>query len=1121
MGLAVLVAAILAAPWAHAQEEQEAGVPPGAFELHIPDRMMVNTQYEGVLIREGTDGSMIVHMASTDASVSIPSSVLIRDGYNHAIFPISATNSASRDIESDTITVNAVTAGRTETATASVYSGGGFGSKITLAGPVDGDGTLKTATDRVPIYVYLTDPYGIPVRAEDDIEVRLTTSGGVRLVTGTGGIGDSTGVTIPAGGNHATRMAFTSGDGTIYAAADGFQTDSMEVDYHDIEPPRVRIEVAPNVAVPNSYVHYYVWIEYDGTQYIPGDVIDVHVSTSDRYAARLDASLGGDDPQAASDDSTVWMVDGVARGIIYTGSPRYYSDQWHADRGWDHSLPGRIRTVDVDDNLAFDATISASIDGYGSDSAELWIGPYVSGGGAAELIEEAEECMIEQDDADGNAESDDGCEFLTAASRALKSASTAASSEHPDANSAMLWLYPESPRVSAYGVVGTYYEVAEITTDLAADEDSDESGFTITRSEGRKVIVPVIMQPGTEMDISGSVGLAHDGVVRVLSGLGPESRPDAWSDVPLSGDGLLQSSAEFAVTAQVPGSHHVTVQGSKIRNSPTVEFEAAGRYDDMRILVTELPSRLGEHGDIALVSVTDEFGYLVDPSGISDNVGILQEGDSISGLGIARDGASAAGTGGRDWAGSSARVSGVHGDRYAYVTTQIPGLGAERYGISPSGIPSGVSLWAPSTVHLSEEFPMVVHAVNDEGVPMGVLDGFTMSTDDVASSGGGSRFRANVDGTLDITLISDDTRHIASRVVEVFSNPSDDAVSVSFAEGSVPEDVPLDVPDGLDAMFRLGEGIVLNILAAGIIDPDIVIDSALSFEGGDGIWTADPEVPGVHDVVVTVSADGWDTHTESYRVGVIDLIDVSYEASTDDGLQVHTSVGLSPVWLEDEAYEIDSGYGMTLQPGIYQASVPQIIEVGEGHVYTLEGMEISGRPVQYAETFSVTLDSDALVQADYQRRIDVRFDNYYDSESVESSATSGSGKYRYGDTVTLEADIQYESGGLIWHVPSEWVGLPEGAALAGDMSTARFEAVEGAEGYVEYERSYMPVIAVAAATGIAVPVLLFRASPDILHDIRDVFSRLASRIPAPSIGRRGRAKAGAAAERQAREAGGQ
>lgn len=1088
LALAVILSA--SGQYAHAQEadpDVEAPPDPSLFTLHIPDKMMINTPYEGVLIREGTDGSIIVHMASTDASVEIPSSVIIRDGYNHAIFPINATDGASSDIVSAEITVSAVTEGRTETATAYTYSGGGFGSKITLAGPTGADGTVRTATDRIPLYVYLTDPYGIPVAAASDVEVSLTTSGGVRLISDAGDRRNDITVTIPAGSSSVLRSAITEADGSIYGAADGLQTDTLEVDYHDIDPPRVRIGVAPQVAMPNSYVHYYVWIEYDGTQYIPNDVIDVQVSISDRSSARLELAIA-DGGSGGASDKTVWMVDGIARGVAYTGDPD-----------------------DSDYDPASDVTISASIDGFGSDSAPIWIGPYISGGGDVdEIHEEADACRAEDEPAEG-------CDFLVDASDALNSGGRA------PVNSARLWLFPDSPRVSAYGVVGTYHEVADVTVDVEA-EDVDGGTFTVTRSEDRTVLIPVRMSPRAEFDVSGSPGLSHDGAVGALVSAGRGDRLDSVHDLIIQRDtqNVAQSSAEFAVTALVHGSHHVSVHGSDVGDPPTVEFETAGLHGGMQILVTELPSRIGEYGDIALVSVTDGDGYLVDPDGVADRVGILQEGGSISDLGIlaeshpVRDG-----RGGPDWAGSSARVAGVHGEEYAYVTTQVPGLGAARSMISPSGIPSGISVWAPSSVHMSEEFPVVIHAINEEGVPLAVLNDVTISTSDVTSSGDGSRFRANVEGKLDVTLISDDTRHITSRVVDVFAN-SPDGVDISFGDSTVPDDAPVDISDGIDSIFRLGEGIVLNIVTAGIIDPSIIIDAAgLHFEEDGGVWTANPAIPGTHDVVVTVSADGWDTHTASYRVGVIDLIDVSYEASTDDGLQVHTSVGLSPVWLEDEAYEIDSGYGMTLQPGIYQASVPQTIEVGEGHVYTLEGMEISGRPVQYAETFSVTLDSDALVQADYQRRIDVRFDNYYDSESIESSETAGSGKYRYGDTVTLEADIQYESGGLIWHVPSEWVGLPEGAALAGDMSSARFEAVEGAEGYVEYERSYMPVIAVAAAAGIAVPVLLFRASPDILHDIRDVFSRLASRIPAPSVGRRGKAKAGAAGARREQEAGGQ
>ena len=166
--------------------------------------------------------------------------------------------------------------------------------------------------------------------------------------------------------------------------------------------------------------------------------------------------------------------------------------------------------------------------------------------------------------------------------------------------------------------------------------------------------------------------------------------------------------------------------------------------------------------------------------------------------------------------------------------------------------------------------------------------------------------------------------------------------------------------------------------------------------------------------------------------------------------------------------------------------------MGDDRIYTLSDLKINDQSIRFSENFTMPIFENADIVSVYVREINVDFFNNIDSEVesvLDSADTDGSGNYRYGDTVFLEAPVLYEYG-IIRHVPTEWIGLPADANVTNDNSFVMFEALSSTSGSVEYSRDYTIIYAIVAAAVIAAPLIIRIRSPhafaDLFHNLKNL-----------------------------------
>ena len=1058
--------------------------------LHVPPKMIVGVQYEGMLFiaEPRTVDTPVVLVVDGGTRVAVPGAVVIPAGDNHAVFPMRADDVHDHAVlgaAQTTLAVHAIPPiGEKAMAETTVYLASFKAAALEIAAPTGSSGgdTVRTITGKVPIRVILVDSAGTPIDAERDIAVHLTSSSStVRFSAGAGEVPDIA-VKIVAGESSAEATVDVNGDATVYAAAVGLKSDSVVFD-HDDRDIEVRMGVAPSPAVQTTIGYYYVWLEKDGALYIPDGTLDVRLSSSDPSRVRFTSDIG-----PGGEFQYGLMEEGMMRGMFFAVSEG-------------------------------EAVLSASVDGYGSADEDIEVMPTISGD--AVLVERTWHKM--------NAP-----------------------------NTLRLWVFPDAPAARAWGVVGTYTTPFDPTR---TDDPDDIVASVAPRSAGVSVVVQGgngSIRPASSFGVAGGeyetasgervagcnrdvcpvyaddvfVTVTSDGGLRHAMGVdvgdavpagphetlaptsvrtsrSPDAR-DAHADMH-QGIRFPGSAAEFAIQAVTATDHTVTVSADGMA-SDTVDFASRPAYGyDGTVMVTPIPSRMDDPSEIAFVSITDDSGgYIVRPGATHrpQDARVIQTGGSIDGLEI-----------GGEWVGGTAVLRGTFTDENAEVFVQVPGLHSRPVPMSVPGAHSGVEAWMPPRVNVGEPFPLAIHTVNGRGVPveairdasvMRIASGDVSITDDGA--GGSLRMTARGHGTVQFNVVSDGVFSTTSPI-ESFTNPHESDVAVG---SPTPE------------VISLGESIMIDVSTGSIGSPRVSVrgtgglefvsdPSGASAASGGARYVAVPAEPGVYSVGVRVSGDGWDTYEDSLAFSVEEFVDASYVAIADDGVSVPSSLILTALTVpEDGTLQVPNGGGVSVHPGIFEATIDESITIGGDRIYGLTGLQANGEPIVVSERFTLPVQRDTVVRATYQRGIDIDFAPIFDSEDPDVAvAVAGSGSYRYGESVVLEAVPAPEMYGLVWHMPEEWGGLPEDAVVSPDRMTARFEALETAVGSVEFRRDYsIMTLLVVLGIGACGFVVWRKAPADTVYNVQDALlgaggrlSRIAER-PKGGKGRKRRREEG-------------
>ena len=480
-----------------------------------------------------------------------------------------------------------------------------------------------------------------------------------------------------------------------------------------------------------------------------------------------------------------------------------------------------------------------------------------------------------------------------------------------------------------------------------------------------------------------------------------------------------------------PGPTRVTLHGTGFVEG---HFDILGSPPNFGHL--HITPAIHDSGILGIISVLDDDGHIIQMGANIQNFTIQAEGDIKI----------------RDivWYGDIGIIYGTgKGVIHVWMMPYTP-YSTE---ITHHYTPDGIHLWMPHTVHVSEEFPVTVHATDSHDIPIfRIYDAAFSSL--FTSASPQSRMVADHKDTGTITAM---WHGIADwHDTEAFQNDMTN-IQVESNQYTIP----------------LGQNITITVMAPDT-HSDIQIESDVQYHRYNNTYTAKPATPGTYISNVTIHRPGWDTYTYQLQHMVDHHATVQYVATSGAGTTPPHIISLN---LADTQHDIHQGTGTMVIPGTYTAHLPRYIQTEYDITYRLHDVII--HDTSYGSEPSVILDiqNDTLIQSIYDKVISIHAD------ADTSVDITGDGEYIHGDTVMLHAESIPQWWGLIWHTPEVWYDLPL-HAIAHDANTVSFTALEPAYITVQYRYSF-DVLIIILAVASCIPLILLRERLScIIQDIR-------------------------------------
>lgn len=896
--------------------------------LWAPSKMIKGEIYEGLVVLSDASaaGDLVLVTTSDRTILELSKSITILPESNHSIFEVKALKEGNARIF---VSVN----GEVASIDVKVYSSASKPDKLGIFVPSNG-----TKANKVPVYVFVLDRNGSPAPVKQDVIVHLSSSSEMIKIPEY--------VTIQNQTYYARFAAEVNGDGTITASAQNLRHDTINVKRHQ-ENVDVLMGIAPNIALQNSQVYYYVWLEKDGKPFRPPYVIDVFLSSNDPKVARLA-------PRSTSQhygDNTisVTMIDGIARGTLFTG-----------DRG--------------------SATISANVDGFGYAQAELVVGPVT--------FSNNENLFSVQSDLSSNI------------SQINSISSRIDAIYHP--NIALSWVFPPKTSDKAYGVAALYWQ--NVTVNTSMDETS---GAGIQSVLSTQMLVPLPLDDRT-ITIASQQGLIY----KTIHQMSQSNRLESTE-----GKGRL-AAIEFELAASNQGSYTISVSGPGLGTSQTKLDVIPQHIESYTIGIVSLPSRPGVLQDLAIVSILDEDGNLVDSNMVQNkNIEIIPskiQVDSEFALGQT----------------ASTIVAGMVTEQ-ASIVASANNVGTSIADIIPAGVSASIEFELPEIIHVGEPLPYVIHEVDIFGTPLEKIKQIGMSTSGGIENDKGQQYLiVRNQGQGKVAVLADvgaDTK-----IFEAFSNTMNVEVVANKEK------------------VRVGEKIQLAVISD-ISNLEITIDSPVTFtktkeqdEGKSISFLAYPDREETFDVTVTAQKDGYTPVTKSLSFEAVRLYDLTVNAvSTEDGKEISAKHTL--IISNHTVNGINTPYKKELGPSEITISFPTEQKMGD-RVYSLKKLQTGNEEFLNEQEIEFFLDGNAKVIAYYDRMI-----------KVDVAGAKGSGFYPYGETVTLSAPPKDKVSFLIRETFDHWDGLPY------ETEPVSFTAIKDISASIVYRDDYTFLMLVVAA----------------------------------------------------------
>ncbi|WP_042685601.1 hypothetical protein [Candidatus Nitrosotenuis chungbukensis] len=527
-------------------------------------------------------------------------------------------------------------------------------------------------------------------------------------------------------------------------------------------------------------------------------------------------------------------------------------------------------------------------------------------------------------------------------------------------NVAFIWLYPTITDSDGYGVIALYNMNSTKNTSTHADTNS--TSVSISSTVNRIVPVPL---DGRTISLTSSGDLQHPNMLKLSESKEVLLQRGVGHNHALLFDVVGKSQGEYTVSASGPGLERYQSR-----------INIMSSYHDLyQLKTTPIPTLPGSTQALAMVSIIDNFGALIDaqktfagPVEISVSSRSHNEKITITSQ-------------------NSAIYSGNIVEASPTIFSSAT-LSPVEHVITPNGIAASVSIDAPTKAHITEKIPFTVHEIDSFGVPLRKIN-FTNISATPGITINGKYLEINNAGTEKIAAIS---KIGASNInIEAFANNLDFSI----------------IPSGVTN--RIGKEFELRI-TSDVKDIDVQIESPFPYKKIDELtYAITPDEEGHLGITFTAFKKGYTPSKSIFSVHAEKIVNIGFKAIGSDGkelnIEKHIEIG-------NVSKNIVTPYQGEFKSQFLRSQFPPNVVIGN-HGYKLNNVVFEDQEFPDGRISNIYLNRDAQIIAKYDRMIKIDVEN-----------ALGGGFYTYGQVVNLSVPPKDKLSFLVREVFDHWEGIP-------------------------------------------------------------------------------------------------
>lgn len=526
-------------------------------------------------------------------------------------------------------------------------------------------------------------------------------------------------------------------------------------------------------------------------------------------------------------------------------------------------------------------------------------------------------------------------------------------------NIAFVWFYPDITDSKSYGIIALYKinSTQQMNTEITLNKTS----MSVLNSINQVVPVPI---DGRTVTLNSASGLIYPNILTLTES----------NEIMLTRGIGSTHAFQFEVFGSNQGNYTVSISGPGLEQFQSELAITPSFQEYYRLKMTQIPTMFGIKNDLAIISIVDVTGALIDvqkafnkPVRISVSSKDKHVEFNLSTL-------------------NSVIYTGILNEKSKLIISS-DNLEPIEEEISPSGISSSITLDVPHKIHISEPFPFVIHESDSYGIPIRKLNS-TNTSSTFGLTDQGKYLQIDSTGTKNFAVAMKNGAD--SKEIEAFANRFDISIIIDK------------IMNKIDQNFELK-------IVSDIREFQTIIESPFPYRKIDEqTYHLFPNKEGKYNVTFIATKKGFASSKVVFPMFVEKLFNMSIKAVGSDGNELNIR---QQIQLGNITKSIVTPINEEVKPQFLELIFPTDFVVNN-RGYQLSEVIVGDERIFNGKISNLFLNKNTQIIAHYDRMV-----------RIEAENAHGSGFYPYGQQVTLIVEPKDKILFFIREVFDGWEGI--------------------------------------------------------------------------------------------------